>query len=110
MNSIIVTALEKKYPLNSFSFLDFRMTKSTKPKIVQLNIKIVYHCILQVHSIFGAEMILSCLATTPNSFICCKARLVTRDLSFMYLHSIYITIVVTNIKIIAVTKRKMSTI
>ena len=39
MNSIILTALESKCPLNSISLLDFRMTKSAKPKIDTLNIK-----------------------------------------------------------------------
>ena len=63
MNSIILTALENKCPLNSFSLLDFRMTKGTKPKIDKLNIKIVYHGILQVHSIFGAKLVLSCVTT-----------------------------------------------
>ena len=105
MNSIILTALENKCPLNIFSFLDFRMTKNTKHKIDILNIKIVYHCILQ-YSIFGAKVILFYLATTPTYFICCKARLVTRILSFMCLHSIYMTYVVTNNEIIAVTNRK----
>ena len=75
-NSIILTALENKCPLNSFSFLDFRMTKSTKPKIDKLNIKIMHHCILPVCSIIGIKLILSCLSTTPTSFIYYKARLV----------------------------------
>ena len=39
MISLILTALENKRPLNSFSFLDFRMTKSTKPRIDRLNIE-----------------------------------------------------------------------
>ena len=110
MNSIILTALENTCPLNSCSFLDFRMTKSTKPKIDKLNIKAMYHCILQVHSIFSPKVIHSCLGTAPTSFICYKARLVIRDLSFVCLPSIYMTTVVTIIKIIAVTNRKMTTI
>ena len=107
VNNIILTAKEKKYPLNSFSFCAFRMTKSTKTKIDKLNIKIVYHCILQVHSIFGANLILSCLATTHTSCISCKTRLVPRVLSFMCLHSIYMTIDVATTKIIALTNRKI---
>ena len=82
MNSIILTALENKCPLNSLKFLDFRMTQSAKPKIDKLNIKILYLCILQVHSISCAKVTLSCLATTPTSFICSKARLVTRGFNF----------------------------
>ena len=50
-----------------FSFLDCRMAKSSKAKIDILNIKIVYHCILQVHYIFN--VISSCMVTTPTSFI-----------------------------------------
>ena len=104
MNSIILTPLENKCHLHSYSFLDFRMTKSTIPIIDQINIKLVYYCILQIHSIFG--MITSCLGTAPTSFIYCKARLVTKVLRFMCLHSVYITMVVTNIEIIAVINRK----
>ena len=58
MNSIILTALENKCSLHSISFLDLRMTKSTKLKIEKPNIKIVYHCSLQVHSI--CSVMLSC--------------------------------------------------
>ena len=43
----------------------------------------------------------------PTSFICHKARLATRDIGFMCLHSIYMTMVVTTSEIIAVTNRKM---
>ena len=110
INSIILTALENKCPLKSLSFLDFRMTKGTYPKINKLNIKIMYHCILQVHSISCTKVTHSCLATALTSFICCKARLVTRDLSFMCLHIIYMTIVVTTNKIIALKSRKLSTV
>ena len=66
----------------------------------------VYNCILQLHSIFG-EMP-SCLVTASPSIIFCKARLDTSVLRFACLHSIYITKVVTNNKIIAVTNRKTS--
>ena len=64
----------------------------------------VYHCILQVHSILS--MISSCLVTAPTSFICCKARLATSVLSFMCLHTMYTTKVITNNEIITVTNRK----
>ena len=104
MNSMILTAFENKCPLKSLSFLYFRMTKITKTKIDKLRIRMVYHWILQVHSISCAKVTCSCLATTPTSFI----WLVTRDLSFMCLHSICMTMVVTTNEIIAVTKRKMS--
>ena len=46
----------------------------------------------------------------PTSFICCKARLATRDFSFMCLHNIYITMVVTTNEIIVATNRKISTV
>ena len=58
----------------------------------------VYHCILQVHSIFHKMSF--CLVTAPTSFICCKARLVTKVLSFMFLHNMYITKAVTYNEII----------
>ena len=84
MNSIIFTALENRCPVSSPNFLDFRMTKVTNPKIDKLSIWIVYYCIIQVHSISCTIVTLSCSATTPTSFICCRAKLVTRVLSFMY--------------------------
>ena len=110
MNSIILTVFENRCPLNSFSFLDFRIMKITKPKIDKISMSMVYHCILPVHSIPCTIEACSCLGTMPTSFICCKARLVTRDLSFMCLHSIYITMVVTTNEIIALTNRKVSTV
>ena len=63
------------------------------PKINILSMIIVYHYILQVHSC--AIETCSCLATAPTSLICCKVSLATKDLSFMYLHNMNITIVVT---------------
>ena len=82
------------------------MSKNIRPKRDKLSIKMVYHCILQVHSIFSK--ISSCLVAAPTSFICCKARLVTRVLSFMCLHNMCITKVVTKSKIITATNRKTS--
>ena len=55
-------------------------------------------------------LIFSCVDTIPTSFICCKARLATKVISFLCLHNIYMTNVVTSNKIIAVTKRKTSKI
>ena len=75
MNSIIFTPFENRCPINRFNFLDFRIMKITMPKIEQLSMNIMYHCILQVHSISYAIETCSCLATIPTSFICCKARL-----------------------------------
>ena len=63
----------------------------------------MYHWSLQVHSIYCN---VSCVATTPTSFMCCKARLATKVLSFICLHSIEITNIITNNEIIAVTNRK----
>ena len=108
MNSRILTAFEKRCPLNTFSFLDLRITEIAKPKIDKMSISIGYHSILQVHSISCTVETLSWLATLPTSFIRGKARLVTRDFHFMCLHSIYITMVVTTNGIIAVTNRKMT--
>ena len=84
-----LTALEKKCPLHSFSFHLCRMTKSIRPKTDNPSIKMVYHCTLQAHSIFGQMP--SCLVAAPTSFICCKPRLDTSILSFRCLHSMYIT-------------------
>ena len=75
------------------------MAKITKP-----NVTIVYHCILQVHSI-------SCIIETCSRFasaplIYCKARLGTNDFNFACLHIIYITIDVTANEIIVVMNRK----
>ena len=68
-----------------------------------LNINIVYHCILQVPSIYHN---VSCVATAPSSFLCCEARLATSILSFMCLPIMCMTNIVTSNKIIAVTNRK----
>ena len=106
MNSITLNALENKCPLHSFSFHVCRMTKNIRPKSDNHSIRMLYHCILQVHSIFGKMP--SCLVTALTSFICCKARLVISILSFMCLHSMYFTKVVSNSEIIAVKNRKTS--
>ena len=94
--------------LHSFNFHVHRMTKTIGPKRDKLSIKIVYHCILQAHSIF--DQMSSCPFTAPTSFICCKARLVTRVLSFLYLHSMYNTKVLTKIEIITTMNRKTSVV
>ena len=44
------------------------MTKTIRPKSDKLSITHVYHCILQVHSIFCKMS--SCSVTAPTSFIC----------------------------------------
>ena len=79
--------LRDKCPLNSFSFINFVIVKSVKPTSNIPSVKILYHCILQVHSIYCD---VSCVVTVPTSFICCRARLVTKVLSFLCLHSIEI--------------------
>ena len=71
---------------------------------------IVYHWILQVHSISSNIKICSCLVTEPTSLICCKVRLVSNDFNLVCLHIINITTAVTNNEIIAVTNRKTSTV
>ena len=76
------------------------------PNIDRLNMHIVYHWILQVHSISCVIETCSCLATIPTSLIRCKARQVTKDFNFVSLHIIYKTIDVTTNEIIAVTNRK----
>ena len=103
MNNLILTALQNKYPLHSFNVHVCRMTKPIRPKRDKLTIKIVYHCILQVHSIFGKMS--SCPFTAPTSFICCKVRL-----EFVCLHNMYNTKVVTKIDIITAMKRKTSVV
>ena len=108
--SITFTALENKCPLNSFNFLALRITKTTIPNIDIFNMHIVYHWILQVHSIPCNIEICSGLVTAPTSLICCKARLVTNDFNLVFLHIINKTIAVTNNEIIVVTNRKTSTV
>ena len=43
MNSIILTAFENWFSVNSFNFLAFRIMKTIMPKIDKLNLNIVYH-------------------------------------------------------------------
>ena len=69
--------------------------KSTMPKIDRHNMYIVYHCILQVHSI-SCVIETSCLVTTPTSLNFCKVRLVTKDINLVCLHIIYKFIDVTS--------------
>ena len=106
MNNIILTEFENRCPLNSINFLVFRIKKITMPKIDRLNMNIVYHWILQVHSISHVTETCSCLVTMPTSLNCCKARLVAKDFNLACLHIIYTTIDVTSNEIIAVTNRK----
>ena len=80
------------------------MMETTLPNIDILNMHIVYHWILQVHSISCIVEIDSCLVTASTSLICCKARLVTNDFNLVWLHIINRTTKVTNNKIIAVIK------
>ena len=80
--------------------------KTTIPNIGIPNMHIVYHWILQVHSISCKAEICFCLVIVPTSLICCKARLVTNDFNLVCLHIINKTTVITNNKIIAVTNKK----
>ena len=107
MNSIILNVFDNSCPLKSFKFLNFSTMKITMPKNDKLSMIIVYHCILQVHSISCTIETCSCLATVPTSFICYKASLATSNISVVCLHNIYITIVATTNEIITVTNRKI---
>ena len=82
------------------------MMKTTVPSIDMLNMHMVYHCSLQLHSISCIGQVRSCLVTASTSVICFKARLVTNNLNLVCLHFINGTTEVTNNKIIAVTNRK----
>ena len=82
--------------------------KITIHNIDIINMHIVYHWILQVHSISCITETCSCLVTASTSPNCCKVRLVTIDFNLVCLHIMYRTIDVTINKIIAVTNRKMS--
>ena len=106
MKNIILTAFENKCLLNSFYFLAFRIMKIIVPKIDRLNMHIVYHWILQVHSISCVTETCSCLVTVPTSLNCCKTRLVTKDFNLVCLHIMHKTIDVTTNEIIAVINRK----
>ena len=106
MNNIFLTAFENKCPLNSSSFLVFKIMKITMSKIDRLNIHIVYHWIFQVHSILCVIETCSCLVTMSTSLNCCKVRLVTKAFNLVCLYIIYKNIDVTTNKIIAVTNRK----
>ena len=95
MNSIILTALENKCPLHSFRILDFRMTKGTKHKIENITLN---HIPLYFTGTFYMQCDTFLFSNCSYFFV----------LSFMYLHSIYITMNVTNNEIIAVTNRHNS--
>ena len=84
INNIILTVFGNKCPLNSFNFLVFRIMKITIPNIDRLNMHIVYHWLLQVHSISSIIETCSCLVTVSTSLNCCKVRLVTKDFNFVF--------------------------
>ena len=80
--------------------------KITIPNIDRLNTHIVYHWILQVHSITCIFETCSCLVTASTSLNCCKVRLVTKDFNLACLHIMNRTIEVTTNEIIGITNRK----
>ena len=65
INNIILTAFENRCSLNSFNFLACRIMKIIIPNIDIINMYIVYHWILQVHSISYITETCSCLVTVP---------------------------------------------
>ena len=79
--------------------------KITIPNIDIINMHIVYHWILQEHSVSCITDTCSCLVTASTSN-CCKARLVTKDFILACFNIMYKIIEVT----IAVTNRKMSSV
>ena len=83
--------------------------KTTIPNVDILKMHIVYHWILQVHSISCITEAYSCLVTASTPLNCCKAKLVTNCFNLVYLHIINIGTEVTNNWKIAATNRKMST-
>ena len=99
-------AFVNKCPLNSFNFLAFRIIKITIPNIDRLNMHIVYHWILQVHSISCIVETCCCLVTLSTSLNCCKVRLVTKNFNLACLHIMNRTIEVTTYDIMGVTNRK----
>ena len=82
--------------------------KITIPTIDIMNIHLVYHRILQVHSISCITETCSCLVTVSTSLNCYKVRLVTKDFNFACLHIMYRTIGVTTNEVTAVTNSKTS--
>ena len=110
MNNIILTAFENRCPVNSFYFLVFIIMKTTMPKIYRLNMNIVYHRILQVHSMSCVIEKCFFLVTPPTCLIYCKTRLVTKYFNLVCLNILHVnktTDVITN-EIIAVINRKTS--
>ena len=81
--------------------------KITIPNIDRLNMHIMNHWILQIHSISCITETCSCLVTASTSLNCCQERLVTKDFNLVCLHIMHRTIDVTTNEIIEVTNRKM---
>ena len=80
-------------------FLILLLWKVSSLKVIFLVSKlytiVFYRCIQYI--------MVSCVVTTPTSLMCCKTRLVNNVLSFICLHSIEITNIVTSNEIIGVT-------
>ena len=77
MNRINSTALENKWPLNSFNFMAVKITNPMIPSNEMHNMHIVYHVFLHVHSVTCLSWTCSYSLTALIPTICCKSRLVT---------------------------------
>ena len=87
MKSNILVLLENNCPLKKLDFLILLVTKQTMPKVIIVNIPMMYHCILHVQS-----MLLTSAASTV--LILCIAMFVTKAFN---LDCLYITYIITSV-------------
>ena len=85
MKSNILVLLENKRPLKKLDFHNLLVTKQSMPKVIIINIPMMYHCVLHVQS-----MPLTSAAST--AFILCLAMFVTKAFNLDCPYTIYIII------------------
>ena len=87
IKSNILVLLENKHPLKKLDFLTLLATRQSMPKVIIVNIPMMYHCILHVQS-----MLLMSAASTV--LILCIAMFVTKAFN---LDCPYITYIMTSV-------------
>ena len=86
MKSSILVVLENKHPLKKLDFLILLVTKQSMPKVIIINIPMMYHCVLHMQS-------MSLTSAASTVLIHCIAMFVTKAFS---LDCPYMTYIITS--------------
>ena len=85
MKGNILVLLENKCPLKKLDFLNLLVTKYSMPKVIIINIPMMYHCVLHVQ---GMQQ----MSPASTAFILCIAMFVTKAFNLDCPYMIYIII------------------